>query len=195
MSIVTVAEVKAYAKISSSSDDELLDTLITAAQSYIEDFTRRKLVPATQTRYYRQTQSRVQGQLLLLDEDLLQLTGLVNGNGTTLQTSDVFLEPLNQGPPYSMLRMKYSTSVWSFNVDGTIAVTGKWGYTDDASFTAVHTHIKQAAIRLATWLYRQKDTSAAEDRPIVSPDGVTVMPSNIPPDVVQLLAPHRRLSR
>jgi len=195
MSIVTVAEVKAYAKISSSSDDELLGTLIPASEVFVRTHTRRKLTPQTQTRYYRQTQARIQGQLLLLDEDLLQLTGLVNGNGATLQTSDVFLEPLNEGPPYSMLRMKYSTSVWSFNVDGTVAVTGKWGYTDDPAFTEVHSELKQGIIRLTAWLYRQKDTSAAEDRPIVSPDGVTIMPSAIPADVMQWIDPHRRQSR
>lgn len=195
MAFLIADDIKQYATITSTSDDDLIDTLIVAAEQFIRDYTRRIIVPVTQTRRYRWSVDRIQGQLLKLDEDLLEATGIVNGNGVTVGLSDVFYEPMNYGPPYSLLRMKYSASVWNFTVDGTINVTGKWGYTDDPAFVAPHTAFRQAGIRLVTWLYRQRSTSADADRPFVTGDGITIMPSALPKDVLQLIEPHRRLPR
>lgn len=197
MAFITTAEVKAYLRITVSTDDSLLGGFVTSAQRYIEDKTRRTLTPVTKTRYYKQADNRVQGQLLQLDEDLLSLTGLTNGNDTVIDTSTVFLQPANLGPPYTSIRLKYSgTSVWQFNLDGQIAVTGIWGYTDDPAFTAGHSALKQWGIQLAAWMYRRAgSTNSDSDRTIVTGDGTTIMPSAVPKDILDGIMAHRRLPR
>jgi len=50
----------------------------------------------------------------------------------------------------------------------------------------------QATTRLAAFLYRQKDSNADLDRPLLTGDGVTIMPSSLPHDVRQILDPYRK---
>ena len=198
MAFITTDDVKLYIGTDAPRDDALITQFITAAQRFIEDQTRRKLTPVTATRYYSQNDGRLQGQTLLLDEDLLTLTSLTNGNGTTISNSNAVLEPRNFGPPYSTIRLNLNsaTSVWQFNLDGEIAVTGTWGYTDDPTFAAAHSSLKQWAIQLCAWMYRRRSsTNSDSDRPIVTGDGVTIMPNAVPKDIMQGIAAHRRLPR
>ncbi len=269
MALITLEHLKSYLKLSvttASVDDALLQRLIIAAQGIIEQYVNRALTPVQQTRYYRQ--SFVNAQLLMLDQDLLQLDSLVNGNGVTVPTpaTNVILEPRNF-PPYRLIRMKFSYSVWIFTIDGEVAVTGWWGYpasptislsggggsggvgfvnvingavssidvmnqgsgyatapavafnagpgTGAAATASVsggaitgftitaggsgyfqtEYDLIQACTRLASWLYRQKDTQADIDRPMLTGAGVTIMPSAMPKDITQLLTPYKKVLR
>ncbi|MGB3988074.1 MAG: hypothetical protein WBK67_00020, partial [Minisyncoccales bacterium] len=52
--------------------------------------------------------------------------------------------------------------------------------------------IQHACVRLTAFLYRQKDNSADIDRPMITGDGVTIMPTNLPADVTRLLDRYKR---
>lgn len=96
--------------------------------------------PHTATRYYRwpqRTESRVQhrrSQVLYLDAWLISLTSMTGESGdNTIPTSEIFLEPANDGPPYTRLEIDYSTTNVNAEFAGgadqrDIAVTGSWGY-------------------------------------------------------------------
>lgn len=72
-------------------------------------------------------------RLYLEQNGLIALTTLVAG-GVTIPTTSVYLEPINDGPPYTRLELVRNLNV-SFGGGPTpqrqIAITGTWGYRDD----------------------------------------------------------------
>ncbi len=187
MSYITLTELKEYLGIpvEQSEDDNLLLNCAARAQALVESQTGRKFEAATETRYF--TQKEIDGQILwLYSDDLQTVTELKNGDGTVIAATDYVLEPLNSSPKFAV-RLKSGLS-WEFTDDDSlVSITGTWGFK-----STVPEDIKQATLRTATWLYRQKDTTADSDRPLMTNDGVTIMPSALPNDVRQILAPYVR---
>ena len=76
------------------------------------------------------------------------------------------------------------------------AITWAQSGTVDTDTTGVllftPTDIVMACRRFSSWLYRQKDTQMGDiDRPVMTGDGVMIMPTTLPNDVTRLLAPYR----
>lgn len=171
-----------------TSQDALLTATIARAQSQIETETRRKFEAQTNiTRVYPNFYDRIVGMNhLYLDDDLLSLTTLVNGNGSTIASSGYFLLPLNQTPSQS-IRLKTNPSpVWIWNTDQTIQVTGTWGFS-----TTAPADIVQATLRLATKMWRERD-SQIFDITFEPGMGQLTIPAGMPKEVQQLIAPYRR---
>jgi hypothetical protein len=189
----TATQLKTYLGISDSGDDTLLADLLTRAQVAIETYCNRKFEKATATRYYRADalgpdpgparQAGTQA-VLLLDEDLLAVTTLTNGDATVIPAAGYWLEPRNSSPKfYIRLKSDYS---WSFTTDGEISVAGDWGYS-----TTAPADIVQATLRLAAFFYRQKDAQVFDT--VASPElGVITVPKGIPVDIRLLLDPYRK---
>lgn len=184
MAYTTLADVKAYAGISVTTDDTLITALIPRAQAIIDAYTGRKFEAETLTRYFHAED--VEGQYLWLSGyDLLTVTTLTNGNGVVIDAANFRTEPRNTSPKWRIrLDDNYT---WEFaDGDSEISVAGTWGWSTTAPADIVH-----ACIRLTTFIYRQKDNSTDLDRPLVTGDGVTIMPSALPVDVTRLLDPYR----
>lgn len=130
----TLAEYKSYvtARGQSSStdatDDVMIETFLKAASRYIDAQTGRRFYPFVQTRYYDVPDDRT----LTLDTDLLAVTSLVNGDGTTIPSTEYTLKPRNETPHQYIRLQDDSTYYWASNSAGdmhdVIAVTGIWGY-------------------------------------------------------------------
>lgn len=186
MAYAELYEVKQYLGIGDqTSDDVILGYLIARAQSVIEAYTGRNFEAITATRYF--TTDNIKGRYLYLwGYDLLTVTTLTNGDDTEIASANYRLEPRNETPKWG-IRLNEDTTWEMADSDSEISVAGTWGYTatppDD---------IKHACIRLAAFLYRQKDTSADIDRPLVTGDGVTIMPGSIPQDVRMMLDRYKR---
>src|SRR5688572_14878595 len=151
----SVAAVKTYLHITGTSDDSLLADLVKRASRLIDDHCGRWFDARTETRYYDALGSHMTGRLLLLDADLLSVTSVVNGDGATIPSSEYILRPVNW-PPYFGIALKHASNTrWTYTTspENAIAVTGSWGFSTIIPEPVVH-----AAIRLATWLYRQRDT-------------------------------------
>ena len=117
--------------------------------------------------------------VLMLDKDLRSITGITNGDGTTITSTQYNLEPRND-PPYQYIRLKSGHS-WIFDTDGEVAIDGNWGYT-----TTAPADITQATIRLTAYLYRQKDASIFDV--VADPSvGVITVPQGFPADVAKIL--------
>lgn len=171
--------VKAYLGIATTDDDALLDALIPRAQAVIDAKTGRTFEAATDTvRYFAACD--VVGATLYLDADLCAITSIVNGDGETL--TEYTTQPRNRKPWHSLT---LKDGMWS-TVDD-IAITGRWAYmqTADAS-------IQHIAIRLTSWLYRQKDNHTDMERTTVV-GNMTILPARLPADIEEMLHPYRRL--
>lgn len=186
MAYATPVQLKDYLGIASSVvDDNLLGDLLERAEGLIDAYTGCKFTAETATRYF--DSDFVDGQdLLLWGYDLLTVTKLTNGNGVEIASGDYRLYPRNDYPKW-LIRLDSGKS-WEFgDEDSEITVEGTWGYSITAPADITH-----ACIRLAAFLYRQKDTSADVDRPMLTGDGVTIMPSALPVDVTRMLDRYKR---
>jgi hypothetical protein len=111
---------------------------------------------------------------------------LTNGDSVEIPSGSYRLFPRNDSPKW-LIRLDENKS-WNFSdSDSEISVEGTWGYSATAPADIIH-----ACIRLAAFLYRQKDTSADIDRPMITGDGVTIMPSALPADVTRVLDRYKR---
>lgn len=185
MSYASLQQLKDYLGITSGVDDFLLQELVDRAAGIIDAYTGRRFEAETDTRYFQESDTDG-NDLPLYGDDLLTITKLTNGDGVEITSADYRLFPRNSSPKW-LIRLDEG-KWWNFSTgDSEISVAGTWGWSATAP-----ADIQHACIRLAAFLYRQKDTSADIDRPMVTGDGVTIMPSGLPSDVQKLLDRYRR---
>lgn len=114
-----------------------IDSAIASASDDIDGWLNRHkhgLAPRTATRYFNWPQRFSAAHRLWLDEnELISVTSLVAG-GTTIGSSDYFLEPVNSGPPYTYIEIDLESSA-AFAAGNTtqraISITGLWGINND----------------------------------------------------------------
>jgi len=168
------------------TDNELLEDLLEEAVAYIESRTGKIFEAVTNTRYYRQ--DAVDYLTLYLDEDLLTVTTLTEGDedGTEIPLTDYWLLPRNDGPPYRRIELKADSDYsWDWATDGEISVEGTWGFSATAPGDIV-----RAAVKLAAYLYRQKD-SQVWDVVAVPDAGIIQVPQGIPATVKRIIAKYQ----
>lgn len=177
MAYATLADLKANLGITNAVDDMLLQQYLDHAQAYIEGYTGRVFeAPADETREYSASNSAEAG-VLYLDADLCQIARVVNGDGEDV-TSVVSALPAHATPYYALV----IPGAWT----GTVSVTGRWAYSLTAPGDIVH-----ATLRLAAYMYRQKDAQVFDV--VAVPDaGVITVPQGIPADVRLILERYRR---
>lgn len=187
-SIISVTEVKAELDISGTAADSLLADYIDQAEAWVSAVTFRRFAAGTATRYYRK--DAVRDKRLYLDEDLISVSQLVNGNGGTIDSGDYWLMPRNEGPPYQWIELK-SGEVWTFDTDGEASVTGTWGYSSTPNDA-----IRRGMIRLVAWMYRSRPNSiGGASATLFTGDGVAVAPTSLPREIGEFVRPFRRLTR
>lgn len=203
MAYTTTAALKAYLGITSASDDALLADAINRAQAMIDRHCHRHFEPeadhgpaASHVHYFTPMLERFGGDLLddytlNLSHDLAELTSITNGDGTPIPNNQVVLLPLNTVPT-SMIRIKSSSGYfWTYNgsVEASVQVAGKWCYSLD-----IPDDIIAATLRLAGYLYRQREGTPDSDRAMISADGVVLTAPRIPSDIKEMLRPFIRRS-
>ena len=185
MAYASLADLTTYLGIDeSTADDGLLSQLLARAQAAIDTYTRRTFeASADVTRWH--TLDNVWGRQLTFDGDLCAITSIVNGDGATVDAGEYHTTPRNRTPFYAAELWNDSTVTWDADSGGQIAVTGRWAYSTTPPADVAH-----ACVRLAAWMYRQKDNTGS-DAPIIAGD-VTILPTRFPSDVQMMLAPYRR---
>lgn len=200
MAYCDLQDVTQYAGITEPHDTALLNNLIERVSDMMDAHCKRKLVTATDTTRYFTPGRDTDGYWLFFDDVCADVTEVLNGDASQTEiTSDEYVLRDANSPPYYALKIKSSKSKvweWSDDPEDAISVTGKWAYYGvDALPVGVPDDIRFACVRWATYLYRQKDTSADVDRPLLTDSGVTIMPGGVPKDVAQILAPYVRRGR
>jgi hypothetical protein len=186
MTYCTLAQVKTYLGSEIVTDDALLEDMIDYAQAVIDDTTQKTYEAATDTTRYFDAVKDVIGTTLYFDTPIVSITSITNGDGVAVAAASYVTTPLND-TPYWGVKIKSDQSIyWTYNDarENAITVVGKWAY----SLTAPNA-IKHACIRLAAFLYRQRDSSSDFDRPVVVEGAMTILPGDLPRDVLRLLAP------
>ncbi len=187
MAYADIDQLKEYANIKAvqTNDDALLERLLDVATAEINRVCRRSFSATTATRVYgADSYTRLRGQVLFLDTELLTITELTNGQGTVIPSDGYWLEPRNE-PPYSMIRLK-SSYYWLVDVDQDITVEGTWGYS-----ATPPADIVQACLELAKYLYALREN---QNYDVVSmPDmGQVIIPGGTPKHVTLALAAYIR---
>lgn len=189
MGYANLADLKDYLGISDSTttDDMLLSNLIRRASAAIDTYCGRKFEATTATRHYEA--DAVDGCYLYLDDDLLSVTTLTNGDSdaTTIASTEYWLWPRNDGPPYNAIRLEANSDYsWEVDTDYMISVEGEWGWSKSAPADVAH-----ACVRLSAYYYQQKDTPTF-DTTVIPEAGVITVPQGIPHDVRLLIDPYVR---
>jgi len=142
-----------------STDDEVLQQALDWATGFIENYTGRIFTDPSGTAHYFSRQSLAFGDVRVLevDDDLLSVSLLKNGDGTTITSDQYVLEPRNAPydvppQPYHAIRVLSTMGAfWVWPVDGYVQVFGQWGYSQNPDDLIIG-----ACLRLAEWYYRSK---------------------------------------
>jgi hypothetical protein len=134
------------------TEDAWIDRAIEAASREFDKLTGRRFYPSYMTRLY----DVPNGRRLWLNEDLLAIDTLTNGDGTVLTTTD-YLAPDPNVTPYWCIDLKdVSDAIWEVDSDGSsqrvISVAGPWGYRTDYPRAWVATDTLGAAVANTTVL-------------------------------------------
>jgi hypothetical protein len=184
------------------TDETILQNALDWAQRFVEDYTHRTFEARTETRYYDRSAlcyvPQYGRRLLVLDDDLLTVTTLTNGDSaaTVLSSSTywlVCLDPAggwtrNQPPnrdSYDGILLK-SDYAWEVETDTFISVAGTWGWT-----TTADDLISDSTLRLAEYQYRSKKPLTTTT--IFDGSQQKELPEGFPTDVLTALEARRRL--
>jgi hypothetical protein len=127
----TVTTVRnSYLDATGTSDDSLILEMIRQASRELEDITNRHYVPVIATNYF-DAPLISWNKDILLDDDLLELTTLTNGDGSNIPVTEHKLYPLNFYPK-QIIKLVKTLVQWQLPSNGDamagISVLGVWGY-------------------------------------------------------------------
>lgn len=190
MPYCTVNELKDYLGIDVATEDVLLAQTIARTQAIIDTHTGRTFEATTDSTKYFDAVDDVDGAILYLGTDLCNITSITNGDGDLLAVTDYVTQPRSGTPVYAIRLLASSGLSWTYEDDheNAITIVGRWAYS-----TTAPADITQATLRLAHWLYQQKDNAVDVAQVVVS-GGVTLIPPSMPRDVQAILAPYKRLT-
>jgi len=143
----TREQIKHAGDIKGPDQDAQVDRHIEAASRHIDRILGLRegvFIPKTQTRNFEWPQDAAvedrhrNGYTLYLDEHLISISGVTRDGdtATAIPTADIFLEPANEGPPYTRLELDRSSTDANATFASTISTTnqravrvaGSWGY-------------------------------------------------------------------
>jgi hypothetical protein len=132
----TLAEYKSWIAVrggsvsTDASDDAVIEILLRSASRYIDSQTVRQFYPSVETRYY----DVPKGRTLILDDDLLEVITITNGDGNTIPSTEYILESANVSPHWGITIRRSSSYYWTWDsngdTEGVLEVTGVWGFHD-----------------------------------------------------------------
>lgn len=175
MPYAALTTLKAYLGVTGTGDDALLSRLLEASTAAIDAHCRRTFAASTATLRHRSYLWL--GREIVLRDDLRALTSITSDTGDTLTPADVIVVV-----PARVILLKPDAPMFSaldwFDVEGT------WGYT-----ATPPADIEQACVRMAAWMYRQKDAQTLDLSGMTNAGQITA-PSRMPGDIAQMLAPY-----
>lgn len=191
---------------SEDADEDLLQSKLDAAQDIIDRVTARTFEASVdETRLIDCTEETVDGRTLYPPYDLCQITSIVNGDGTAVDVDEYVTLPrlrmvsggssvlpaVPDARPWYGITLKLSSGqVWTYDTDPeeAISITGRFAY----SVTAPQA-IKNACLRLADWLYQQRNDMRDRQESATSDDGILLLMADLPTDIQARLIPFVRV--
>jgi hypothetical protein len=191
----SLAEFKAYSRITStdSTDDGVIEDIVEAASRYIDSETCRHFYGSSETRYYSVPTLATVDDLrcLQLDDDLISITTLTNGNSVVLTTADYYLYPRNTSPKTQIWLKQTSSYTWMPGTSGdtefVISVAGSFGYASTAP-----DNVKQACMAIADSLYHNRFGENVSGVATITGAGVVISPADVPAFAAQVIQSYRK---
>jgi hypothetical protein len=199
MSYATLAEFKSYIsemtggiQVSfSGAEDTLLQKFLDQADAEIDAQTGRNFGQGANNHTHYYTEDDIDDDTLYLDADLVSVTTLTNGDGTTISSSDYWLLPMNasvtgqNGYDGSFWGIKLKSTIdWQTPTDGRISVNGRWGFMQGAPVDVV-----RAAMRIAYWYWTKRNQTGATE---IAGAELTQQSDSYPTDVRIVFERYRR---
>jgi hypothetical protein len=144
MHYATLHQVRQYLGIAPTTDDSRLIRFVNEAVRAIDERQKRRYDARLETRYFDVPCKDLGGignyntgryttlDYLRLDDDLLEVTELRNGDGTIIAAADYVLEPYNRSVKHKIQLLPSAGVGWATSVSGdlrkALAVTGYWGF-------------------------------------------------------------------
>jgi len=181
MGYTTLEALKSFGGFEEDDEDELLNALIEAATSLIENHTQRVFQIDSETdqafsKLNFPTESRFSGATLYFYTELADEASAITDSPTVSYLPE-------DGPPY--WGMYKTDGDWAYP---TVTVTGYWGYSKTPP-----PNIEIVCLRLAKWLYDMKDTQDGS-QVVITQEGQVLLPQGLPNDVYELLKPYRKVT-
>lgn len=172
----------------SATDDSVIERMVEQASRAIDNFCNgRRFYAATETRYF----DTPDGRSLFVDEDLISITTLTNGDATTISSGNYKLYPLNETAKNEIRLTESTTVAWEYdsndNEEGVISVAGSWGYASTAPHD-IRGVCEQITINAYKARYGQSNSGSAT----ITAGGVIITTDDIPRSVYAVLARYRK---
>ena len=178
--------------LGASATDAQMTTAVDAVVAFVEEYTGRRFVAATETRYIpvRVPYVRRKRELFLFD-DLVSVSSITNGDGSAVQVSQYWLEGLARvpGPPFYKIQL-YQTSgiTWVAGDEERVTIAGDWGYS-----ASCPDDVFEMILRMAQAEYMARQSGAMGQQVIGSRQtGIVMSPGAIPDDIMARLNSVRR---
>lgn len=193
---VTLAELKAHLRTTTTADDAELGICITAASRAIDDVCNRTfgLAPAASSRLFTYGGEMVDGQVAVLLDDFQTTSGLVVTVDTTLDytyattitlNTDFDLYPWNAAgdiQPWTALVMRTTSTTVIPQRARALSVTAQWGWTTVPSLVEV-----ACLIQASRWFMRRDSWAGIAGSPDLGNE--TRLLAQLDPDVTASLQP------
>ena len=187
----TLAEFKAMKDIASTdaTDDGFIEDAIEAASRYIDGQTGRTFYARTETRYFSIPEDG--GRQLDVDDDLLTITTLTNGDGDTIAATEYNFIPKNVSPKHAVKLKEASTEYWETdsesNTEYVISIAGTWGYT-----ATTPDDIKEACLDIARSCYKRRFGGNESSDSIITTGGVVITPRDVSGVAARIIQRYRK---
>ena len=185
----TLAELKARADIdiSDAEIDSLLEGWVEAASRTMDGETQRTFYARSETHYF----DIPEGRELRLDDDLLTITSLTNGNGVAIASTDYLTVPKNRAPYYAIKLTENASVGWAAdsksNTEAVIALAGTWGRTSTAP-----ADVEEACLQIAHSCLKRRYAENLSSISTVTAAGVVITPQDIPSFAWRVINRYRR---
>jgi hypothetical protein len=174
------------------TDDGVIERMIDGASRYIDSETKRTFYARTETRLF----DCPSGRTLWLDDDLLSITTLTNGDGVVITSTDYVLEAPNRYPKYAICLRDTSSLTWQPTSAGSyeqaISVLGTWGWLSSPT-ASVPPDIKMATEQIVVAAYHRRMGQNMTSTSTVTAAGVVITPEDIPAFARRVISLHTRM--
>ena len=185
----TLDEFKKHLTITTydADDDAAIENIIEGSSRLIDNLAGRWFYPKTETRYF----DVPAGREIELDEDLLTVTTLTNGDDTVITSTYYSLIPRNSTPKHSLIMKTTSIYNWTGNssgdTEGVISIAGTWGYA-----ATTPDDIRQACLEIALSAYKRRTGENTTGVATVTAAGVVITPQDIPGGALSIIRRYKR---
>lgn len=175
-----------------ATDDATIENMVEQASRAIDGLCGgRTFYARTETHYF----DTPNGPQLDLDDDLLAITTLTNGDATVVTSGQYFLIDRNRLPYYAIKLRASAGIIWQLDSNGdeeqAISLAGSWGYVDraatDARSVMVVRNTEEACILTVLNEYHRLSGENISGTAIVTAAGVAITPQGIPQKAADLI--------